>query len=141
MPKFSNIIITAGVIIVSVAVSLGFVSNNPENIIIGDWEEAAWTYEKANEPSMFYYDLTTVRKHEAENWIFGDDNTIIFMKNDEVVGKGKWILKGRGHILKLTHEDGHVERYDIKELNDNELILNFDIGMESRGIAKLTFKK
>jgi len=141
MNKFNLLIVTAGVIIVTIGVVLGFTSTSPDNIIVGEWDEASWTYEKTDEPSLFYYDLSTVRKHEAEKWIFNEDNTIIFEKDGEVIGEGNWIIKGRGHILRLTHADGHVERYDIKELTPNEMILNFDIGMETRGIAKLTFTK
>jgi len=141
MLKFNTLIISTGIMLVTLALILGFTTTNPENIILGEWTEDSWTYEKADSPSMFYYDLTSVRKHEAEHWVFQDDNTIHFLKDGELIGKASWIIKGRGHILRLVHEDGHIERYDIKELNDHELVLNFDIGMESRGIAKLTFTK
>jgi len=141
MTSFNSLILSSGVLLLLLVFILGFTSTNPEDIILGEWSEDSWTYEKADSPSMFYYDMSTVRKHEAEHWVFQDDNTILFLKDGELIGKANWIIKGRGHILRLKHEDGLIERYDIKELNDHELVLNFDIGMESRGIAKLTFTK
>ena len=40
-------------------------------------------------------------------------------------------------------EDGHehFEAYDIKELRDDLLVLNVDVGMEVRGIARLEFER
>ncbi|KEO73973.1 hypothetical protein [Anditalea andensis] len=141
MFNFNSLIISVGILLLTVSVVLGFTTTSPENILLGEWSEDSWTYEKADSPSMFYYDLSSVRKHEAEHWLFQDDNTVLFLKEGKMIGKASWIIKGRGHILRLTHEDGLIERYDIKELNHHELVLNFDIGMESRGIAKLTFTK
>jgi hypothetical protein len=127
--------------IIIALLTLGFKGNNPESIIIGQWEEKDWAYEKLDDKSLLDLGIGNFKKHEAETWVFKADNTVEFTKGDELIASAEWHIKGRGHILKIDHNDGTEELFDIKELNDGELVLNFDIGMETRGIAKLIFAK
>jgi hypothetical protein len=53
----------------------------------------------------------------------------------------RWKLKGRGHILELEYDNRIVEHYNLTELNDNTMVLNFDSDIQVKGIAKLTFIK
>ncbi|MDB5258788.1 MAG: hypothetical protein JWM14_3483 [Chitinophagaceae bacterium] len=114
---------------------------NPERMIKGKWVETGWSYENIDKRSFLYRDVHMAHKHESESWRFLDNNQLHFYNGEDVAAKATWRIKGRGHVLQLTYEDGDMELYDIKELNDHELILNFDIGMESRGIARLVFTK
>jgi hypothetical protein len=132
------IIIIAGIILIS-----GFLgmSPNPEDKILGEWTEVKWEYEKINNKDFLDYDISKIKRHESEHWVFLPDKTLLMKKGNEVISTAEWRIKGRGHILKITHEDGFQELYDIKELDSGELIVNFDIGMETKGIARLHFEK
>jgi hypothetical protein len=114
---------------------------NPERLIMGKWQETGWSYEKIDKRDFVYHDINLVRKHVAESWRFMERQQLFFYNKGEITAKATWKIKGRGHVLQLTFEDGTTELYDIKELNDHELVLNFDIGLESRGIARLVFNK
>ncbi|MDB5271685.1 MAG: hypothetical protein JWO58_52 [Chitinophagaceae bacterium] len=114
---------------------------NPESMIEGQWKETAWSYEKIDTRDFVYHDIKLLRKHTAESWKFMTNHQLYFYNGHDIIAKAKWKMKGRGHILQLLYEDGTTETYDIKELNKDELVLNFDIGMESRGIARLVFNK
>ena len=114
---------------------------NPERLIKGKWMETTWSYENLDKSSFLYHDIRMQHKHESEAWRFMNDNQLLFYNGEDIATKATWKIKGRGHILQLTYEDGDTELYDIKELNDHELIINFDIGMESRGIARLVFTR
>ncbi len=124
------------------SLAIGFVIHfNPERMIEGQWQETGWSYENIDKQDLVYHDIKLTRKHESESWKFVAGNLLYFYNGAEVASKATWKIKGRGHILQITYDDGQTEIYDIKELNKQELILNFDIGMESRGIARLVFIK
>ncbi|HSZ71744.1 MAG TPA: lipocalin family protein [Cytophagaceae bacterium] len=114
---------------------------NPEQLIIGQWQESKWSYEKIDTKDFAYRDVKPVRKHQSESWKFVEGNQLYFYRKTILSSKAKWKIKGRGHVLQLTYEDGDTELYNIKELNEHRLILNFDTGLESRGIAQLVFVK
>lgn len=139
--RFNIFLKVFGLIIIVALLTLGFKVNNPEAIIIGQWEEKDWAYEKLDDKSLLELGIENFKKHEAETWVFKENNTVEFNKGDRLIALAEWHIKGRGHILKIDHSDGTEELFDIKELNDSELVLNFDIGMETRGIAKLIFAK
>lgn len=112
---------------------------NPERVIIGEWQETGWIYESVDKNNFLYRDIKLGRKHESESWRFMRNKKVQFFNGGDVSAEATWKLKGRGHILQITYEDGDEELYDIKELDDDRLEINFDIGMESRGIARLVF--
>jgi hypothetical protein len=142
MYKSVNYLLTfAASITLTLLLTLGFSASNPENVILGEWQETDWAYEKIENESVYDLGLKEIKKHEAEKWIFTEDNTLEFYKEGKKIATGNWTMKGRGHILRIDHEDGGLELFDIKELNDGTLVLNFDIGMETRGIAKLVFSR
>jgi hypothetical protein len=114
---------------------------NPEHMLEAEWKETGWSYEKIDTRDFVYHDVKLKRKHEAESWTFAADHVLYFYNARQVIAKATWKLKGRGHVLQVLYEDGTIEKYDIEELNDKELILNVDTGLESRGIARLVFTK
>ena len=133
---------------------------HPEEALLGCWAETRWTYERADEllretqpegaprwndgiRSREYPEARWPR-HEAELWWFHSRGELAIAGMDGTLAGARWRLKGRGHVLTIrSGEDGHehFEAYDIKELRDDLLVLNVDVGMEVRGIARLEFER
>jgi hypothetical protein len=126
---------------------------HPESVLTGRWREADWRYEKYDgyDPKHAQWldgiefprdDTGRIVRHQAEYWEFSPNGGLVISKRDGSKVRAEWRLKGRGHVLSIRTKDAHqVELYDVEELNENELVLNYDIGMEVRGIAKLTFRR
>lgn len=127
-------------------------AKNPEKVIIGEWQELKWEYEKVNKSSnsVNYKIISDEVKsligqnliiHKAETWQFLPDRRVL-LKTEDGAKIANWHIKGRGHILQLKYENSNsIENYNITELNEHELVLNFDMNIQAKGIAKLTFKK
>lgn len=126
-------------------------TNNPENIIVGEWKELAWEYEKVDKVDSSGFDFTSdnIKEavaqhlviHQAEVWTFLPNGRLKLQSNGEekVV---TWRIKGRGNILQLKHDNNNtVENYNLTLLDNNSLVLNFEADIQARGIAKLTFEK
>lgn len=114
----------------------------PETLIAGQWTETEWQYESDLVHAFFEYEMDNVIKHRAETWRFDPEHhKVYFFKNDILIDSALYRFKGRGHVLKLIHNDGIEELFDVKELNQKELILHYNIGMETKGVAKLTFSR
>lgn len=125
---------------------------SPETSILGRWEEQKWEYEKVDkkgrDPENFKYISEEVKHligqnlviHKAETWIFmpGGKVRLIGENTDKTV---MWRLLGRGHILQFKYDNDTIENYDLTELDENTMVVNFDTDIQARGIAKLTFKK
>lgn len=126
---------------------------SPETRLVGRWEESDWKYERVDaEPGeqQVWNDARELARqrdrrlvhHEAEYWEFRPDGTLLISVRDGHKLRRQWRLKGRGNVLMLRSGVGsEVELYDIKELNERELVIHYDIGMEVRGIARLTFSR
>lgn len=126
---------------------------SPENQILGTWNERSWEYEKAysraarealNNDTISQNVRDKLGKHlvihSAETWKFNPDGTLL-LHGVDTTKEVKWKLKGRGHILELEYADSVIEHYNLTELNDSKMVLNFDSDIQVRGIAKLTFDK
>jgi len=130
---------------------LGGCGPSPEELIVSKWVEASWSYEKLDRPPdemrrfegirIAAFEGRTVYRHEAEYWrLYPDHRFEISLSSGEVL-RGRWRLKGRGHILTLRHDRGGVEVFDVKDVSTERLVLNFDLGMEVRGVGSLTFRR
>jgi len=127
-------------------------SSNPESIILGEWSEVSWEYEKSDKPiangmdkrylSEYVKNVTgqNLVIHEAETWTFMPNGKLILTGKD-LNKTVKWSIKGRGHLLQLKYDDNETEHYNITELSRDKLILNFEADAQARGIARLTFDK
>lgn len=128
---------------------------NPEIAILGEWKELAWEYEKVNrkrdkgnlhkegqipEPLKAQIGGNLIM-HEAETWTFLPDGRLVFSRDGEEQHTITWRIKGRGHILELRYDQGNVAHYNLTELTNEQLILNFELDTQVKGIAKLTFEK
>ena len=127
---------------------------HPDNLILGAWKEDSWQYIKANDYtkkdslSSVFIDEVVKEKiskhlviHKSEEWVFKKNAALIIRKKGDENIKAKWVLKGRGHILKISYNDNVTELYRIKELKKNELILHFENNMHVRGIIKIHLKR
>lgn len=132
--------------------SLLGLSQNPEDKIIGTWDELSWEYERVDIDNTFYKNLNKFSEyvkvktgqnlffHNAEQWIFHPNGTLQITLDGEQKNF-YWRLKGRGNILEIEHKNGEKEHYNLTELSEDTLVLNFETSNHIRGIAKFTFKK
>lgn len=136
---------------IALFIALIYKAKNPEVSIEGEWKELVWIYENVdpNDPNISNYknvagyvknvagqDLII---HKAEKWKFLPNGKLQLSGND-YFKEINWTLKGRGNVLELKY-DNNVEYYDLTELSDNKLVLNFETEIQTRGIACLTFEK
>lgn len=125
---------------------------NPERLILGEWGEMAWTYDKVDAKDTHLNKYASITEdvrinsgrhlfiHESEKWRFEPDGDLLLQSKGKVT-RMQWKITGRGHILQLIHEDSEVENYNILEITKYRLVLNFEIDLEVRGIARLAFSK
>lgn len=124
---------------------------SPEELLAKQWVETSWKFEKLDESPQELRRFDGIRiqafekheffRHESEYWRFYPDHRFEIALEDGRRQLGRWRLKGRGHVLTLRYEHGEVEAYDIKELSPSQLVLHVHLGMEVRGIARLTFSE
>ncbi|GGD32406.1 hypothetical protein [Flavobacterium orientale] len=138
------------VVIVATIITTISLSQSPEKKIVGQWNELSWEYERVDMVNDTNNKEITddVKKiigqhlliHEAETWKFLSNGKLVLKagENERLVD---WKIKGRGHILQLKYDNDVVENYNLTELNNNVMVLNFDSEIQARGIAKLTFEK
>jgi len=132
-------------------ITLISMAKSPELSIEGEWKELVWEYEKVDKNDTLSEDFMPVSHyvkeiagqdlviHKAEKWQFYPDGRLILQGND-YTKEIAWTIKGRGNILELKSDMG-IEHYNLTELTENKLVLNFDTDTHTRGIARLTFKK
>lgn len=137
---------------ISLFILLISMSNNPENIIEGQWKELVWEYEKVDKNDTITNDYVNVSDfvkdvvgenlviHKAESWTFKPNGKLI-LKGSNYSKEVDWTIKGRGNILEIKYDNNNCEHYSLTELSENKLVLNFDTDTHTRGIARLTFEK
>ncbi|MBL7876921.1 MAG: hypothetical protein JNL53_14730 [Cyclobacteriaceae bacterium] len=126
---------------------------SPEEQLIGVWNEQSWEYEKVysrNDQRAIASDTVSQSVkdqlgkhlviHSAETWRFTPDGQLILTGLD-TVKTVRWKLKGRGRILQLEYSNQKIENYNLTELTNNKMVLNFDSDVQVRGIAKLIFNR
>lgn len=131
-----------------------FSSANPENEIVGRWEEIKWEYEKVDKDNgdslnsnksiseKIKREITRgLIIHEAEVWQFNSNGGLLLAKETGPLEQLDWKLKGRGHILKLKHETGQIEYYNLYHIDQNKMILYFDSDIHAKGIVKMIFRR
>lgn len=125
-------------------------SQSPEKKIVGHWNELSWEYERVDKlRNSNNREITEdVKKIIGQHLLIHQAETWQFLPNGKLVLKARgserfvdWKIKGRGHILQLIYDNEIVENYNLTELDNNKMVLNFDSEIQARGIAKLTFEK
>lgn len=122
----------------------------PDRLILGGWEQTGWAYEKVDkapdtEETQLLDEVTrSVGKglvlHRAETWEFMPGNTLRLI-NGDAVEEVRWNLKGRGHLLHITHANGSVEHFILERIDQDSMRLQFETEIQARGIARLEFKR
>jgi hypothetical protein len=141
-------VISLGLMCIAV---MGSTAKNPAGLITGEWKELSWEYEKVNKADterVHYKEISDeVKELMDEKLVIHTSETWQFLPNGKLklhTAKGhktlSWKLNGRGNLLEIKDEKAK-ESYNISELNDTLLVINFDTDLEVRGIAKLTFIK
>ncbi|CAM3818829.1 hypothetical protein FLCU109888_03040 [Flavobacterium cucumis] len=127
-------------------------AKNPEIEIEGEWSELTWEYEKADKNETIKQDFTSISNyvkdligenlviHKAEKWKFYPNGKLI-LEGNGYEKEVSWHMKGRGNILEIKYDNQNIEHYNLTELSDDKLVLNFDTDTHTRGIARLTFVK
>jgi hypothetical protein len=142
------------VICLGAASFLMLISATPdqERLILGEWKEVKWEYEKVNLTDDNGQALRTVPEevkksigqhlviHEAETWTFYPNGTLR-LKSELVDKEVKWCMKGRGNILQIRYANNSTEHYVVNRLKDGSMCLQFDTDVQARGIAKLVFER
>lgn len=124
-------------------------AKNPETILVNKWKELSWEYEMVNNidsnTTHFKEISNEVKTLIGENLVIHRSETWQFLPNGKLILQGpdgiktvNWRLNGRGNILELKHMNTK-ESYNISELTDTTMVINFDTDLEVRGIAKLSF--
>jgi hypothetical protein len=149
--KTGFIYISIFMLVVTFFVLLFNYSPSPEIIILGEWKELTWEYEKVDKAGneVVYKNIPEEVKntiaenlviHEAETWEFLPHGKLK-LSGENIEKTVNWRIKGRGDILQIKYDDGITENYILSELNKNKMNLNFETEVHARGIAKLTFEK
>ncbi|MFD2098994.1 hypothetical protein [Flagellimonas iocasae] len=124
--------------------------DSPEVLILGDWEEVSWKFEKLDHNNELDFSINDLQKqeicknliiHKAETWQFSPNKRLTFLEDGKVREDLKWSIKGRGHILELKHNNAVVEDYQVVGISDNELVVQFNFDLQVKGIVKMTFKR
>lgn len=157
MYKYQNLTNISVIVLFLLIIAIGINSKllyHPDTLIVGSWEEKYWQYVKANDSNKkdslnsVYIDEVVKEKiskhlviHKSEEWIFKKNATLIIRKKGSENTIAKWVLKGRGHVLKITYKDNLTELYRLKEINKNKLVLHFENNMHVRGIVEIHLKR
>lgn len=126
--------------------------DNPEQLILGKWEEVSWELERVDKDrNQVSVQLEELQKkeiyknliiHQAEIWEFLPQKQLMLKQADsESETKLNWTMKGRGHILELKYKDLPSETYQVYQLNEDELVMYFNFNLQMRGMVKMTFKR
>lgn len=151
--KLALIYLSAFALFISlVAFSINW-GNNPENLLIGEWEEIGWEYEKIDpSPETYTISIGAIDQqqkseisqnlviHKAEKWQFRPTGEIKLIKQNGTMESLEWRIKGRGNILKLIYGSKN-EHYQIQKLNPKLMEIHFNSDLQARGIVKMTFQK
>ncbi len=127
----------------------------PEDLLIGDWSESSWQYERvaklAHKRESCSDSLSEALKehlgkdlflHENETWTFYPDGRLKISVPEGPRKNYFWRLKGRGDVLVIKDENRQpMEHYKITQINKKTLTLNFELDIQVKGLARMSFKK
>lgn len=135
------------------AVSVLWRMPRPEVKLHGQWQEVSWSYEKVDGGDLGLGAGSSISEelrkemtkglviHESETWRFGPASSLVLHKSGERNDTLLWKLKGHGHILQLVFGDSHQEVYQVRELKDDMMVLQFNNDMIARGVVRIVFKR
>ncbi|MCC5929750.1 MAG: lipocalin family protein [Cyclobacteriaceae bacterium] len=115
---------------------------NPERSIVGDWKAISHEYVKADAGAA----LSHLESHNAElpvadTWRFKENNTLYFIYNHKIIDSAEWKLKGRGHLVSIVYHGREPEKYQIRQLSKEDLVIYYNLKKDVRAIAKIEFQR
>lgn len=125
---------------------------SPEKMIVGDWEEVGWFFEKpdATITEDRFDDILheEVRKKimddmkvlHVERWRFSEDGRLT-TEPDSSHADLQWFIKGSGHILELRRDGKTLENFEIKRLDREELELHLMLDLQLKGVVRILLKR
>lgn len=152
-PLLPILIITVLLIMLGASLVTVFGDARPEARLMGQWKEVSWTYEKVDASNTGLGSGSRLSKelrneitrglviHESETWHFEPGAALVLQKNGSRNDTLQWKLKGYGHMLELVFGDRHQEVYNVRELKDDELVLQFNNDMIARGVVRIVLKR
>ncbi len=138
------------VVLPIVALAVLVAGPRPETRLLGEWREVSWSYEKVDDPmgsgTLLGQELRNEISqglviHRSETWRFNPGSALVLQKNGERNDTLQWALKGHGRMLQLVFGDKHQEVYKLKQLTDDEMVLQFNNDMIARGVVSIVFKR
>lgn len=128
---------------------------SPEDLIVGDWSEHSWKYERVATPKQkkdACNDSFSValKEHLGKDLLLHENETWTFRPNGELhisspVKKTRvlyWRLKGKGDMLVIKDKNKvPLEHYKVTYIDKSTLSLNFELDIQVKGLASMTFKK
>lgn len=148
---YTVLVVLIGILTWSVRTVFG--GARPEARLMGRWQEVSWTYEKVDEadqvPGVGAMLSDELRKeitrglviHESETWHFEPGTALVLQKAGSRNDTLHWKLKGYGHMLELVFGDDHQEVYNIRDIKEDELVLQFNNDMIARGVVRIVLKR
>tara|TARA_B100000989_G_C19427772_1_gene421577 strand:+ start:358 stop:852 length:495 start_codon:yes stop_codon:yes gene_type:complete len=133
--------------------ALKFHGNDPEKLLIGNWQEVSRSYAKIDDPKKSLIGWLDVIEgkindeankniivHDTETWRISSKGQLALEKESGHEHLA-WKLKGRGHILELAYNNSLSEYYSIQEISDDKMVLYYNTDLQVRGIVKMVFEK
>lgn len=128
---------------------------SPEDILIGDWSESSWKYERVASPnqkkkacedslsnSLKEYLGKSLFLHEHETWSFLPNGELHISSAGKKTKVLYWRLKGKGDMLVIKDENMNpMEHYKVTHIDKDSLSLSFELDIQVKGLASMTFKK
>lgn len=128
---------------------------SPEDLLVGSWSEHSWKYERVastgQKKDVCEDSLSeTLKEYLGKSLFLHEDETWSFLSNGElhISSPGKaskilyWRLKGKGDMLVIKDENKKpMEHYKVTHLDEDSLSLNFELDIQVKGLASMTFKK
>lgn len=120
-----------------------------EDKLIGTWKESNWIYEEGSGADLASVAETgeeesiageAYKVHKAEVWTFSKGGLLTFRSGNET-SKANWSVKGRGNILEIKYDNNQTEHYEISEIVNKNMVLDYECSVQAKGIAKLYFQK
>ncbi|MEQ8337050.1 MAG: hypothetical protein RIA62_06875 [Cyclobacteriaceae bacterium] len=150
-----NSLIVFGALILFVVIhqALKFHGNDPEELLIGNWQEVSRSYERIDDPkkTLFawigasddekHHEVTREIAHDGDIWHIEQQGQLSLNNKDYGHKNVIWKLKGRGNILELVYNNTTSEVYSIQEITDDKMVLYFNTDLQVRGIVKMVFEK
>lgn len=129
---------------------------SPEDLIVGDWSESSWKYERVATPQQkkdvactdsFSVALKEhlgkdLLLHENETWTFRPNGELHISSPVKTTRVLYWRLKGKGDMLVIKDKNKvPLEHYKVTYIDKGTLSLNFELDIQVKGLASMTFKK